>query len=56
MLCLSPDFKGKEVIVLKTGGKTIILKFYRNTRGVKHIAIDAPPEVEISREKVKIQQ
>lgn len=51
MLCLGFDFSGREEIVLKTDSKTITLRFFRNKKGGKRIGIDAPPEVEISREK-----
>lgn len=53
MLCLGFDFSERERIILKTNGKIIRLCFYREKRGGKKIAIDAPPEVEIYREKSK---
>lgn len=56
MLCLGFDFSGREEIVLKTNGKIITLRFFKNAKGGKRIGIDAPPEVEISREKVETLQ
>lgn len=56
MLCLGFKFNGQEIIVLKANGKIIKLQFFRDPRGGKKIGIEAPPEVEIYREKVEKQQ